>query len=334
MRNAFARITKVRELSSICFMLAMFLVVGAVNPSFLSPTNLIACFNSSVMYILLAVGISFVLMIGQIDVSIGSTLGLCAAFIATCVRDGVSLLISIPATLLIGALIGLINGFAVSKIKIPSIILTLGTMGIIRGIIYIYTNGAWVENLPDAFKQYSQITIIGMNAFLLAAVVIVVCVQLYLTRARNGKYFKAVGDNLGGATLIGIPIAKTQITAYILCGVCAALASIVFVSRIGFVSPTAGTGYEMTAIAACVLGGISLSGGVGSVVGASIGAIIMASLSRVLVFLKFSSDWDNTITGILLITIVVFDAVMQSRSTEKARRLRLSARTLVTEGDK
>lgn len=335
MKNAFAKITKVRELSSVCFLIAMFLLVGVVNPSFLSPSNLITCFNGSVMYILLAVGISFVLMIGQIDVSIGSTLGLCAAFMATCVRDGKSLALSIPLTLLIGALIGLFNGFAVSKLKIPSIILTLGSMGIIRGFIYIYTNGAWVENLPDYFKKYSQVTILGViNVFLLVVVILVICVHLYLTKAKNGRYFKAVGDNIGGATLIGIPIIKTQITAYVMCGICAALASIVFVSRIGFVSPTAGTGYEMTAIAACVLGGISLSGGVGSVVGASIGAIIMASLSRVLVFLKFSSDWDNTITGILLITIVVFDAVMQSRSAEKARRVRLSARTLVTEGEK
>ena len=328
MSKIFSSLKKVRELSSLLFLVGMFLIVGIINPDFLSPSNLITCFNGSVMYILLAVGIAFVLMTGQIDVSIGSTLGLCAAFAATCVRDGRSLFFTIPVTLLIGAAIGLFNGFVVAKLKIPSIILTLGTMGIIRGIIYIYTNGAWIENLPDQFKQYSQAALGPVNIFLLIAVIIVAGIHFYITKTKSGRYFKALGDNIGGATLIGIPILRTQILAYVFCGISAALASLVFVSRIGFVSPTAGTGYEMTAIAACVLGGISLSGGVGSVVGASIGAIIMASLSRVLVFMKFSSDWDNTITGILLITIVVFDAVMQRRAAEKARRIRLSARTL------
>lgn len=323
---------KSREVSSLFFLIAMFLLVGAVNPSFLTPDNLITSFNSSVMYILLSVGISFVLMTGEIDVSIGSTLGLCAAYIATNVRDGKSLYIAIPVTLLIGAFIGLVNGFAVAKLKIPSIIMTLGTMGIIRGIIYIYTNLAWIEKLPDKFKNYSQATFFGyINIFLLATVVLVVCIHLYLSKAKKGRYFKAVGDNIGGATLIGIPVVKTQIIAFVLSGLLAALASIVFVSRIGFVSTTAGSGYEMTAIAACVLGGISLNGGVGSVIGASIGAIIMASLSRVLVFLKFSATLNEMITGILLITIVVTDVVIQRRSAEKARRVRLKARVITKE---
>lgn len=332
MKTIMSRITKTRELSSLLFLVGMFLVVGLFNPSFLSIGNLFSSFNLSVMYILLSVGIAFVLMTGEIDVSIGSTIGLCGAVLATYVRDGKSLWIAIPLTLLIGAVIGIVNGFAVAKMKVPSIIMTLGTMGIIRGLIFIYTKSKWVENLPDAFKRYSQLTVFGyINVFLLITVILVAVIHLYLTRSKKGKYFKAVGDNVGGATLIGIPVASTQIIAFVLSGVFAALASIVFVSSYGFVSPTAGSGYEMTAIAACVLGGISLSGGVGSMIGAAVGAVIMATLSRALIFLKIPSDWTNSIIGILLIAIVVADVMIQKRSNEKARRQRLKARVVTTE---
>ena len=148
-------------------------------------------------------------------------------------------------------------------------------------------------------------------------------IHILLTRTKKGKYFIAVGDNAGGATLVGIPTVQTKIVAYVLCGIFAAIASILYASRIGFITAIAGNGYEMKAIAACVIGGISLSGGLGSVIGASIGAVIMSSVSRILVFMGFSSDYDNTITGIMLITIVVLDALMQRHAAERIRRERL-----------
>ena len=126
----------------------------------------------------------------------------------------------------------------------------------------------------------------------------------------------------------GIPVDSTKFMAFVLCGLLAAAGGVLYVSRVGFVTPIAGNGYEMKVIAACVLGGISLSGGVGSVIGAGVGAAIMASISRVLVFVGLSSDYDNTITGILLIIIVVSDALIRRRAVEKARRERLAAKTL------
>ena len=142
-----------------------------------------------------------------------------------------------------------------------------------------------------------------------------------------GRNFFAIGDNIDGATLIGIPVKKTKISAFVLSSVFASVAGLMYVSRIGFVTPVAGNGYEMKAIAACVLGGISLSGGVGNLIGAVLGSIIMASVGRILVFMKFSSDYDGTITGLLLIIIVVVDALLQQHTIEKTRRLRLLAKT-------
>lgn len=329
MKQLMRKCFKTPGLSSAFFMIALFIVAGIINPSFLSLDNLQLCINGSVMYMLLAIGIAFVLMTGEIDVSIGSILGLSAAFMATCVRDGVSLWIAIPCTLAIGAISGLLNGYGVAKLHVSSIIMTLGTMGILRGTVYIYTKGKWVENLPDYFKRYTQASVLGfVNVFLLVTIVITLGIHFYMTKTKKGRYLAAIGDNINGANLIGIPVARTQIFAFVISGVFASLAGIIFVSKVGFVPPTAGSGYEMKAIAACVIGGISLSGGVGSMIGAFFGAIIMSSIGRILVFLKFPSEWDNTITGILLIVIVVVDSLFRRHSAEKARKERLSARTL------
>ena len=320
------KILKSREITSLAFVVLLFVGVGAINPNFLSSQNIMLSLNGSVVFTMLAVGIAFVIITGEIDVSVGATLGLSAAVSATLLRDGAPWGVAISAALAVGLVVGLINGFGVVVLKIPSIIMTLGVNGVVRGLCYVYTNGKWVENLPFAYKALSQAMVGGMTWFYLGALLLTVAIHLFLTRTRRGRYFAAVGDNAGGATLIGIPVGRTKMVGFVLCALMAAVAGLMYVSRIGFVTPTAGNGYEMKAIAACVLGGVSLAGGIGSVVGAALGAIIMASIGRILVFLQFSSDYDNTITGILLITIVVVDALMQRRAAEKARRERLTAR--------
>lgn len=325
-------ILKIKELKPLLFLIVLFLGVGIVNPSFLSMNSIMMTLNGSVVYIIAAIGIAFVIITGEIDVSLGAAIGMCAAISATMIRDGASWFLAVLTAVIVGALIGAINGFGVTKLKIPSIIMTLGTCGIIRGLIYVFTDGKWVENLPSEFKSLSQKSIGGtITFFLLGALVLMAVIHFVLTRTRKGRWFAAVGDNIGGATLLGIPTDFTKIAAFVLCGICAAIAGVLYVSRVGFVTPMAGNGYEMKAIAACVLGGISLTGGVGSVIGAAVGASIMASISRILVFIGISSDYDNTITGILLITIVVIDALMQQHSSEKARRTRLAARTAIHE---
>jgi len=325
------KIFKIREISSLLFLVILFGAVGIVNPDFLSSTSLLNCLNDSVVFTLLACGIAFAIFTGEIDVSIGATLGLSATISSTILRNGSSWVVALLAGVAVGAAVGLFNGWGVAVLGVPSLIFTLGTNGVVRGIVFVYSNGAWIENLPAWFTKLSQAKLFGNLTIYYAIVIIVVIVaNIILTRTRKGKYFIAVGDNATGANLVGIPVVRTKIIAYVLCGVFAAIAGLVYSSRIGFITPTAGNGYEMKAIAACVLGGISLSGGLGSLFGASIGAVIMSSVSRILVFLGFSSDYDNTITGVLLITIVVIDALAQNRTAIKSRRQRLVARTAVS----
>ncbi|GHV39683.1 sugar ABC transporter permease [Spirochaetia bacterium] len=319
------KLLKVRELTSFGFVVILFLLVGIVNPGFLSGENLLLTLNASVVFTLLAAGTTFVIITGEIDVSIGAVMGLCSAISASMIRDGAPWPQAVAAAIFVGLLCGLVNGLGLIYLRIPSIIMTLGTSGVIRGLLYVYTNGKWVENVPYEFKALSQISFLGISLFYWSAIIIVAVGTLVMSRSKPGRYFAAVGDNITCATFIGIPVGGVKILSFVLSGLFTSLAALMFVSRIGFVTPMSGAGYELKAIAACVLGGVSLTGGVGSLVGASIGAIIMASVGRILVFLNSSAD-DNTITGVMLIAIIVIDSLLQQRTVEKARRERLTAK--------
>ena len=321
-------VLKARWISSLIFLILLFLITGAANPSFLSYSNIIACFNSATMYTLLAIGIAFVIMTGEIDVSIGATLGLCASLTGMTAQQGGSIGRMLVTVLLIGAAVGLFNGIGVAGFGVPSLIFTLGTNGVLRGIIYIVTGGRTIENFGGPVAMYGNLSLFAeITLYYVIALAVVVAAHLVTTRTRKGKYFIAVGDNAGGANLVGISVFRTKLLAYVICGLLAGLAGYVFASKYGQVMNVAGNGYETTAIAACVLGGISLSGGLGNMVGAAIGAVIMSSMSRLLVFIGLPSTYDNTITGVMLIVIVVVDALTQRRSIENARRKRLLSRT-------
>lgn len=204
--NRLKKIMKTHEMSSFLFLAALIFVVGCVNPSFWQPTSILNCFNDSVVFTLLAVGSAFVILTGEIDVSVGATLGMSAAVGATLLRDGSYWAVAILAALAIGAVIGFVNGFGVSVLQIPSLIFTLGVNGVVRGLIYVFTKGAWVENLPAGFTRMSNTLIAGqLTTFYAAAILAVIAGHLILTQTKKGKYFIAVGDNAAGATLVGIP---------------------------------------------------------------------------------------------------------------------------------
>lgn len=327
LRNLF----KARWVSSLIFLILLFLITGIADPAFLNYSSIISCFNTATMYTLLAVGIAFVIMTGEIDVSIGSTLGLTAAMTGLIAQQGGSVAKMLVVCVAVGAFIGLINGIGVAYFGVPSLIFTLGTNSVIRGMVYIMTDGRTVENFGGTIASYGNKTLFAeITVYYAIAIALVAVSHIVLTKTRKGKYFIAVGDNAGGAFLVGISVLSTKILAYVLCGLFAGLGGFVFASKYGQVMTVAGNGYEMTAIAACVLGGISLSGGLGNMVGAALGAVIMSSISRLLVFIGLPSTYDNTITGIMLIVIVVVDALAQRRSVEMARRKRLLSRTAGT----
>lgn len=321
------RIIKTREFASLMTIVVMFLLIGLYNPSFLRIGNIFQTINGSAVYSLVAIGMCFVLFIGEIDVSVGATLGLSASIVGMMVIAGYHLSVIILATIVIGLVIGAINAIGVVYLKIPSIIMTLGTNGIIRGLIYVFTDGKWIEGLSPKFKALSQLRVFGtVSYFYLTTVILALIIFIFMKNTLFGKSFKATGDNAEGAKLIGLPVQRTKIAAFLLCSIGSSLAGILYASRVGFITPTAGVGYEMSAIAACVIGGVSLAGGVGSIWGGLIGSLLMTSISRILVFIGLPSTFDNTITGVVLIVIVVGTAYFNKRSFERIRVQRLASR--------
>ncbi|WP_144556074.1 ABC transporter permease [Bacillus sp. X1(2014)] len=322
------KIFKQREFRTFLFLVLLFVVVGFINSDYFSLQNIDKSLKSSLLYMVLAVGMTFVLLTGNLDISIGGTLGLSAAVCGTILRDGGNILLAVITAILIGAIIGLINGFGVIKLKISSFIMTLAILSITRVVQVIYTDGKWVENIPANFKELSKIDIFGINLLSFIVIVGIIFVQLYLTRSSKGRYYNAIGDNREGAISLGIPVNRYIVYSFVISGICASLAGLIFVSQIGFVSTNAGAGIELTVIAACVLGGVSLIGGIGTVVGAALGAIILTSINSALVYMKVPAFWNDTISGSLLIIIVVIDALFAFHANKKAKKLRLNARVL------
>lgn len=226
--GSIGKIFKSRELSTLIILVIFFLLIGAVNRNYLAPKNLMLILSGSVMYISLAIGMAFVLLIKEVDVSVGATLGFTAAVSATLLRGGISLAVVIPVALLIGAAIGIVNGYGVTAFRVPSIIMTLGTMGVIRGVITIYTGGKWVENVPSYFKNAAQAELFGfLNVFVLLTAAVVVVLHLVVSETQQGKHFAAVGDNIDGANMMGIKVDRVKILAFVFSGVFSAVAGLV-----------------------------------------------------------------------------------------------------------
>ncbi|MCA1040930.1 sugar ABC transporter permease [Bacillus infantis] len=320
-----------REFRTLLFLIMLFTLVGLVNSDFLTLANIQASVKSSLLYIVLAVGMTFVLLTGNIDISIGGIMGLSAAVAGTILKSGGSLFTAAAAALFIGAAIGLINGLGVTRLKISSFIMTLGMLEITRVLHVIYADGKWVENLPAGFKGLSKFSLAGVNILSLLVIAAVILVHFYLSKSNKGRYFAAIGDNEEGAVLLGIPVQRYKTYAFVISGISASIAGLIFASQIGFISTTAGAGIEMTVIAGAVLGGVSLSGGIGSVIGAGIGAIIMTSINSALVFMKVPAFWNAAISGSLLILIVVIDTLLTRKAMKKAKKERLNARILQKE---
>ena len=201
-----------RWMSSLVFLLLLFVITGIADPSFLNYSSIISCFNTATMYTLLAVGIAFVIMTGEIDVSIGATLGITAAMTGMIAQQGGSVVSMLAACIVTGAAVGLINGAGVAYFGVPSLIFTLGTNSVVRGLIYILTDGRTIENVGGVIASYGNKTIFAeITVYYFIAVVLVVIAHFVLTKTRKGKYFIAVGDNAGGANLVGISVLSTKI---------------------------------------------------------------------------------------------------------------------------
>lgn len=315
---------KNRELSAFLAIVVLFAGLVALNPAYFSLQTLAMIFASAQILCLLALGATLVMLTRNIDVSVGSTVGLSAIATGVALNSGYGLMTAIAFALAIGALAGAFNGLLVVGLRIPAIVGTLGTLGLYRGVMLLWTGGKWIEGLPNSLKALSEPAFVGISPLGWLVLALLLAGGWILSRTAFGRDFYAVGDNLAAARQLGVAVNRTRMLAFTLNGMLAACAGIVFAAQIGFVPNQTGSGLEMKAIAACVLGGISLLGGTGTLLGAFLGAFFLTQIDTVLVLFRLPAWWNDFIAGLVLLGVLVLDGRLRQALARHQRALKYS----------
>ncbi|MGI4859897.1 MAG: ABC transporter permease [Janthinobacterium lividum] len=315
------------------------LIVIIVVFSFLSPyyfalENFLTMASHVAIYGILAIGMLLVVINGGIDLSVGSTLGL-SGVVAGALLHGVTLnafgvvlypsvWVVVVVCCVLGALIGLVNGVLIARFKVPAFVATLGVMYVVRGVALLMTNGLTYNNLGgDAslgnvgFNGLGFDRLFNVPVGVLILAVIAVLGSVMLGRSAFGRWLYASGGNERAAQLSGVPVKRVQISVYMLSGACAAISGLILSSQLTSAGPTAGTTYELTAIAAVVIGGASLMGGTGNIRGTLLGAFVIGFLSDGLVIIGISSYWQTVFTGAVIVLAVLLNAIQYRRRVKR-----------------
>lgn len=314
-----SRIFKSREFLVLLLLVVMILAVSTVNKAVLRPVTLINIVNSSLFLMLIALGQMFVILTRGIDVSAGAMAGLAAVIFGFSLNAGLPLPVAMLAALLTGLAAGMVNAVGVVFVGIPPIIMTLGTLGLFRGMMRVLTGGSWIESIPRSIKSLAVTRVLNIPLMVWGVAVLIIVVAILMRKIRWSRNFYAVGDNLDGAYLLGIDTARARFVAFALSGLFSGAAAIIFVGQIGFVPMQTGNGQELKAIAAVVLGGVGLMGGTGSVWSAVIGALFLTTVDSMMIFLRIPGSWNDAVGGAVLLAVVVLDYVI--RRTARNRRL-------------
>jgi inositol transport system permease protein len=298
---------------------AMVLVASFLSPAFMSRINLINIVRQMSVVGLIALGVTGVIVSAGIDLSSGSVVGLTAVVAASLAQDpefstpfypglNLPLIVPILAACAAGALVGLVNGSLVAKTRIPPFIATLGTYTAIRGVALLYTGGRPISDLTDAYNFIGQGDVFGLPVPIIILVVMAVFTHILYAHTKFGKYIYAIGGNEQAARVSGIDASKYKLLIYVYAGFLAGMAGLVVSSRIGSGQPGLGVGYELDAIAAAVIGGSSLSaGGIGTVAGTIVGALIIGVLNNILDLMNVSAYWQQIIKGCIIVGAVIID---------------------------
>ena len=284
-------------------------IAAVINPRFLSVANILNVFRQSSINAVIAIGMTFVILTGGIDLSVGSILAFCGAVSAAMLSSGINPVLSLLVALVLGLFFGIVNGFLVSVMKLQAFIVTLVTMTFLRGATLVFTNGKpiTVNDGGALFENIGGGYLFNIPIPIYITLILFVAGHYILTNTRFGRYTYAIGGNEEATKLSGIKVNNIKIWIYGISGILSALAGIITTSRLFSAQPTAGTGYELDAIAAVVLGGTSLSGGVGKITGTALGVIIIGVLGNALNLLDVSSYYQMMIKAAVILIAVLID---------------------------
>ncbi len=306
--NPLKAIFKYREMNILTVLIIVGLFISLFSPYFLTMNNIMGVTRSVSITAIMAIGMTMVIITGGIDLSVGSVMGLSALMTALSFQNGYPTIVAITVGLLVGIVSGLVNGLLITKVNLPPFIATLGTLSIGRGLIYIITKGFPVT--PDVPAGYSFIGQ-GYLGFVplpvIAMLILMVIFTIIMSRTRFGRHVYAIGGNEIASKLSGVKTDMTKILVYVLSGSISAVAGIILFARLSSAEPASGFGAELDVIAASAIGGASLSGGYGSIVGAIIGAALIGVISNGIVLLNINTYAQQAITGLVILIAVSID---------------------------
>ena len=284
-------------------------------PAFITLQNLANVFNDTAPLIILALGQMVVILTKCIDLSVAATLALCGMVAALLNGMGVPLPVIVVAAIALGSILGAINGTLVWKLQIPPIVVTLGTMTIYRGIIFLISDGKWINahEMTDGFKSLPRLVFMGLPVMGWVAIAVIAIFAVLVRRTPLGRSFFAVGGNPHAAVYTGLNVGRTQFWAFVISGALAGLVGYLWAARYAVAYVDIAGGFELDVVAACVIGGISIAGGIGSVGGAVLGALFLGVVKNALPVIGISPFWQLAISGSAILLAVAFNA-RQSRT--------------------
>lgn len=308
MSNAFKKLLKNKPL---IVLIITSVLVAILNPRFLTWGNILTVLRQTSINAVIATGMTFAILIGGIDLSVGSVLGLCGAISAAMISSGINVLAVVAAALIFGTVIGFINGTLITAGRLQPFIATLGTVTLLRGVILVFTQGRPISTgNTEASQLFGKIGsgFIGPIPVPVYIMAIIFIIAYYiLNHTRIGRYIYATGSNEEATMYSGINTNKVKLFVYSASGMMAGLAGILITARLGSAQPTAGAGYELDAIAAVVLGGTSMAGGIGTIAGTAVGALIIGVLNNALNLMQVSSYYQDVAKGIVILIAVLLD---------------------------
>ena len=298
------------ELTTVVALVILMAVITIINSNFLTANNLLNLLLQVTSNALIAFGMTFVILTGGIDLSVGSILALSSALTAGLLGSGMPVTLAILISLILGCILGMMNGLLISYGKLAPFIVTLATMTIFRGATLVYTNGNPItKGLSDTFlfQFLGQGYIVGIPFPVIIMFIVFIVLYVLLHKTAFGKSVYAIGGNEKAAYISGVKLNKVKIIIYSISGIMASISGLIITSRLSSAQPTAGASYEMDAIAAVVLGGTSLSGGKGRILGTLIGALIIGVLNNGLNIIGVSAFWQQVVKGVVILIAVLID---------------------------
>ena len=326
--NLISRIFRSREIGIFIVLAVICTLLAIVTPRFLLLSNITNVLRQMAVIAIISVGMTYVIVTGGIDLSVGSTVAFTGCITALMLVAGYPILVCILVGLLLGTLVGLVNGLLIVYVKLAPFIATLGTMGIARGLVLALTRGYPIQPFPKTFELIGRGYLWIFPIPVILMIVIVFIGHLLLSRTKIGRYIYYIGSNEKAARLSGLSVNATLLFVYTIAGFFSGLASIVLISRLTSAQSNMGSGFELDAIAAVVIGGTTLSGGEGSVLGSLIGAALMGIIKNALILLGVNVYWQSVVIGLVIVLAVSIDAFRKNQNEWNFKKLSESSKRI------